>query len=88
MTTTRETTTGEMRATEPGSGFRRLAVEEFRLTEEPYYVEIANEVEFFEHAYEQKIPVLLKGPTGAGKTRFVEYMSWRLHGRSAEGAAD
>ncbi len=88
MTTTRETTTGEMRATEPGSGFRRLAVEEFRLTEEPYYVEIAHEVEFFEHAYEQKIPVLLKGPTGAGKTRFVEYMSWRLHGRSAEGAAD
>ncbi len=84
MTTTREDT----RATGPGSGFRRLAVEEFRLTAEPYYVEIANEVTLFEHAYEQKIPVLLKGPTGAGKTRFVEYMSWRLHGRSPEGAPD
>ncbi len=77
MTTTRD----DMRVTEMGSGFRRLAVEEFRLTEEPYYVEIANEVEVFERAYEQKIPVLLKGPTGSGKTRFVEYMSWRLHDR-------
>ncbi len=81
MTTTREGT----RAAEPGGGFRRLAVEEFRLTEEPYYLPIADEVELFERAYEQKIPVLLKGPTGSGKTRFVEYMSWRLHGRAADG---
>ena len=85
MTTTRDTATREA---ESGVGFRRLAVEEFRLTEEPYYLEIASEVVLFEHAYEQKIPVLLKGPTGSGKTRFVEYMSWRLHGRSAEGVAD
>ncbi|MBV6508667.1 MAG: Denitrification regulatory protein NirQ [Acidimicrobiales bacterium] len=33
----------------------------------------------FETAYEQKVPVVLKGPTGCGKTRFVEYMSWHLH---------
>jgi nitric oxide reductase NorQ protein len=59
--------------------FKQIAVEEFRLTEEPYYLPIADEIELFEQAYERQIPVLLKGPTGAGKTRFVEYMSWRLH---------
>ncbi len=57
----------------------RLQIEDFRLTEEPFYLPIADEVELFETAYEQQIPVLLKGPTGCGKTRFVEYMSWRLH---------
>jgi nitric oxide reductase NorQ protein len=35
----------------------------------------------FETAYADQVPVLLKGPTGSGKTRFVEYMSWRLHNR-------
>ncbi len=60
-------------------GFRRLPIEEFRITEEPYYLPIANEVELFEAAYEEQIPVILKGPTGCGKTRFVEYMSWEMH---------
>jgi nitric oxide reductase NorQ protein len=32
----------------------------------------------FTAAFEERIPVLLKGPTGCGKTRFVEYMAWRL----------
>jgi nitric oxide reductase NorQ protein len=72
----------------PGT-FKQIAVEEFRLTSEPYYLPIADEIELFEQAYERQIPVLLKGPTGAGKTRFVEYMSWRLHqhlgSREAEG---
>src|SRR5690606_3329808 len=45
----------------------------------PYYLPINDEVELFETAYEQHVPVLLKGPTGSGKTRFVEHMSWRLH---------
>ena len=36
-------------------------------------------MELFEAAYEEQIPVMLKGPTGCGKTRFVEYMSWELH---------
>lgn len=54
------------------------AVEEYTVTEEPYYLPIGDEVELFETAYRQRIPVLLKGPTGAGKTRFVEYMAWRL----------
>jgi nitric oxide reductase NorQ protein len=62
-----------------GAGFRRMAIEEFRITEEPYYLPISDEVQLFEAAYEQQVPVVLKGPTGCGKTRFVEYMSWELH---------
>ena len=61
------------------SDFRQIEVQEFRLTEEPFYLPVADEVDLFEIAYEEQIPVLLKGPTGCGKTRFVEYMSWRLH---------
>jgi len=41
----------------------------------PYYLPIGDEVEIFEAAYECRLPVLLKGPTGCGKTRFVEYMA-------------
>ena len=58
--------------------FNSLQIEEFRFTTEPYYVPIGNEVALFESAYRQHLPVLLKGPTGCGKTRFIEYMSWRL----------
>ncbi len=54
------------------------AVEEYAVHDEPYYLPIADEVELFETAYAQRIPVLLKGPTGAGKTRFVEYMAYKL----------
>jgi len=53
-------------------------VEDFAITEEPYYLPLSDEVELFEMAYEQRIPVLLKGPTGCGKTRFVEYMAFKL----------
>ena len=42
---------------------------------EPYYLPIGDEVEVFTAAYEARLPVLLKGPTGCGKTRFVEYMA-------------
>lgn len=45
---------------------------------EPYYVPLGSEVEVFEAAYRNKLAVLLKGPTGCGKTRFVTYMAWRL----------
>ena len=58
--------------------YRSYIVEEYYLSEEPFYVPVGDEVELFEAAYHQKIPVLLKGPTGCGKTRFVEYMSYRL----------
>ena len=58
--------------------YRSYIIEEYHLTEEPYYVPTGDEVELFEAAYRSKIPVLFKGPTGCGKTRFVEYMSYRL----------
>ncbi len=45
---------------------------------EPYYEAIGGEIGLFEAAYATQIPVLLKGPTGCGKTRFMEYMAWRL----------
>ena len=44
----------------------------------PYYLPISDEVEIFEAAYKARLPILLKGPTGCGKTRFVEHMAHRL----------
>ncbi|MCB0659358.1 MAG: CbbQ/NirQ/NorQ/GpvN family protein [Saprospiraceae bacterium] len=44
----------------------------------PYYRIISQEVEIFNHCLYNKLPLLLKGPTGCGKTRFVEYMSNQL----------
>jgi len=45
---------------------------------EPYYEPVADEIQLFEAAYHGRLPVLLKGPTGCGKTRFMEHMAWRL----------
>ena len=52
---------------------------------QPYYLPIGDEVEIFRAAYECKLPVLLKGPTGCGKTRFVEYMADTLMREEKEG---
>jgi len=48
------------------------------ISSEPYYEAVGSEIEVFEAAYRNQLPVLLKGPTGCGKTRFMEYMAWRL----------
>ncbi|MBS3936052.1 MAG: CbbQ/NirQ/NorQ/GpvN family protein [Sulfuritalea sp.] len=53
-------------------------VEQYRIQKEPYYLPVADEVELYEAAYSVRMPMMLKGPTGCGKTRFVEYMAWRL----------
>jgi len=53
-------------------------IEEYVIKQQPFYIPTADEVEIFEAAYRQRVPVLLKGPTGTGKTRFVEYMAWKL----------
>ena len=51
---------------------------QYRIAAEPYYRATDREVELYESAYATRMPMLLKGPTGCGKTRFVEYMAWRL----------
>jgi nitric oxide reductase NorQ protein len=48
------------------------------ISEEPYYLPMGKEVELFESAFLNRIPVLLKGPTGCGKTRFMQFMAWKL----------
>ncbi|WP_428929609.1 CbbQ/NirQ/NorQ/GpvN family protein [Marinibacterium sp. SX1] len=45
---------------------------------EPYFLPTGQEVDLFTAAHAIRMPVMLKGPTGSGKTRFVEHMAWRL----------
>ncbi len=77
--------------------YSEYAIEEFLVRAEPYYRAVGDEMELFAAAYQQHIPVLLKGPTGCGKTRFVEYMAWKLgrpltvikdQGKSSSGGQD
>ncbi|HSD39793.1 MAG TPA: CbbQ/NirQ/NorQ/GpvN family protein [Rhodocyclaceae bacterium] len=55
----------------PGSG-------EEAVTAAPFYLPHGEEIAVFEQCHKHKLAVMLKGPTGCGKTRFVEYMAWRL----------
>jgi len=52
--------------------------QQYMVNEEPFYQSVANEVELYEAAYSERLPVMVKGPTGCGKSRFVEYMAWKL----------
>lgn len=52
--------------------------EEYFISQEPYYLPIGDEEKIFSSAYRARLPVLLKGPTGCGKTRFIEFMTYRL----------
>jgi nitric oxide reductase NorQ protein len=54
------------------------SIQQYLLQDEPYYLPAGNEVALFEAAMARRLPMILKGPTGCGKTRFVEYMAWRL----------
>ena len=56
-----------------------LAVEKYKVENEPFYLPIGSEIELFEAAFAAKLPAMLKGPTGCGKTRFVEYMAHRMN---------
>lgn len=53
-------------------------IAQYRVDDEPYYLPVRDEIAQFEAAYSARLPVMLKGPTGCGKTRFVEHMAWRL----------
>jgi len=48
------------------------------LKEEPFYLPLGDEIEIFEQCHRRRLAVMLKGPTGCGKTRFVEYVAWKL----------
>ncbi len=52
--------------------------EQYLIKNEPYYRPVHDEVEMYQAAYAARMPVMLKGPTGCGKSRFVEYMAWKL----------
>jgi len=54
-------------------------VKQYRVDAEPYYRSVGDEIQLFEAAYAVRMPMMLKGPTGCGKTRFVEYMAWKLN---------
>ncbi len=51
---------------------------QFLIENEPYYRSVSDEIERYTAAYQVRMPVMLKGPTGCGKSRFVEYMAWKL----------
>ncbi len=53
-------------------------MQEYRITGEPFYLPIQDEVELFRIAYEDRLPLMLKGPTGCGKTRFLGYMAYKM----------
>ncbi|MBI5044154.1 MAG: CbbQ/NirQ/NorQ/GpvN family protein [Nitrospirae bacterium] len=57
---------------------KAIKIEDYRIAKEPYYIPHANEVEVFTAAYKNRLPVMLKGPTGCGKTRFLQYMAYKL----------
>jgi nitric oxide reductase NorQ protein len=59
-------------------GVERFFEEHF-FAEEPYYLPIRDEIDIFRAAYSARLPILLKGPTGCGKTRFIEHMAYTLH---------
>ncbi len=67
-----------MRQTDEHPEYRQYAIEEYVLTKEPFYLPVSDEVELLTAAFHESIPVLLKGPTGCGKTRFIEYMAHHL----------
>ena len=53
--------------------------EQYKVHKEPFYQAQGNEVELYEAAYAARLPVMVKGPTGCGKSRFIEYMAWKLN---------
>jgi nitric oxide reductase NorQ protein len=57
---------------------REVDVGQYRIDREPFYAEVRGEIGLFTVAANSKMPVMLKGPTGCGKTRFVQHMAYRL----------
>ncbi len=61
--------------------YKSYVIEEYHLREEPYYVPVGDEVELFEAAYKQRLPLIFKGPTGCGKPGLLSIwlINWELN---------
>ena len=55
-----------------------IDIEQYKVSVEPFYEAQSDEVALYEAAYEARLPVMIKGPTGCGKSRFIEHMAWKL----------
>lgn len=55
-----------------------MDISQYKIEVEPYYNAQGNEVALYQAAYNRRLPVMVKGPTGCGKSRFVEHMAWKL----------
>ncbi len=64
-------------ATQTPSG-AQVNIDQYLISKEPFYEPQSDEIELYEAAYSARLPVMVKGPTGCGKSRFVEYMAWKL----------
>ena len=53
-------------------------IEQYKIKTEPYYEAVGDEIALYNSAYDVRMPMMIKGPTGCGKSRFVEYMAWKL----------
>jgi len=53
-------------------------IDQYKIKTEPYYEPVGNELDLYSSAYEVRMPMMIKGPTGCGKSRFVEHMAWKL----------
>jgi nitric oxide reductase NorQ protein len=53
-------------------------IEQYKIKTEPYYEPVGDELALYSSAYEVRMPMMIKGPTGCGKSRFIEHMAWKL----------
>lgn len=56
----------------------KVDIEQYKIAKEPYYKTVGNELSLYESAYKVRMPMMIKGPTGCGKSRFVEHVAWKL----------
>ena len=56
-----------------------MNLDQYLINSEPFYRALGKEVSYFEAAYADRLPIMLKGPTGCGKTRFIEHMAFTLN---------
>jgi len=55
-----------------------INIDQYKIADKPYYQPQADEVELYDAAYRARLPMMIKGPTGCGKSRFIEHMAWKL----------